>query len=63
MKEGWAIGKHAWGCIVGIKVPQDGRIRIVHQAGYYFRDETKSGGILLDISTVDWSAPESVQNP
>jgi hypothetical protein len=51
------------GCIVRVKVPEDGRIRIVRQAGYFYRGETKSGGeILLDIE-VDWNVGEPLQKP
>ena len=51
------------GCIVRVKVPEDGRIRIVRQAGYSYRGETLSGGeVLLDVE-VNWNAGGTLQNP
>jgi len=52
----WFHLNRVTGCIVRIKVPEDGRVRIVHQAGYFVQGKTKSGGeILLDVE-VDWNS-------
>ena len=60
--EGWSLRQKPFrGCILRIKVPQDGYIRIVHKAGYHVQGKTKSGGeILLDIE-VDWNDGEPSQ--